>query len=113
MLDVILFQEERRIVYIGKISDSMTKDDVWKRFRSFGPIEKVSVHIREKGYVRHRVQNLEWMAREFLALGIFVWEVVHYMQSNLINCVQVADISFTTIKIGIWRHSNIIIACIA
>lgn len=42
-------KEERRIVYIGKISDKTTKDDVWRRFRPFGPIEKVTVHFREKG----------------------------------------------------------------
>lgn len=42
-------KEERRIVYIGKISNKTTKDDVFKRFRPFGPIEKVTVHFREKG----------------------------------------------------------------
>ncbi|KAL9983022.1 hypothetical protein ACROYT_G005143 [Oculina patagonica] len=42
-------KEERRIVYIGKISNKTTKDDVWRRFRPFGPIEKVTVHFRDKG----------------------------------------------------------------
>ena len=42
-------QEERRIVYIGKISSRTTKDDVWRRFRPFGPIEKVTVHFRDDG----------------------------------------------------------------
>lgn len=42
-------KEERRIVYIGKISNTTTKDDVWRRFRPFGPIEKVTVHFRDEG----------------------------------------------------------------
>ncbi|XP_068708577.1 peroxisome proliferator-activated receptor gamma coactivator-related protein 1-like [Montipora foliosa] len=42
-------KEERRIVYVGKISNKTTKDDVWRRFRPFGPIEKVTVHFRDDG----------------------------------------------------------------
>ncbi|KAJ7375578.1 nuclear receptor transcription coactivator [Desmophyllum pertusum] len=42
-------KEERRIVYIGKISNKTTEDDVRRRFRPFGPIEKVPVHFRDKG----------------------------------------------------------------
>ncbi|XP_032240073.2 peroxisome proliferator-activated receptor gamma coactivator 1-alpha isoform X2 [Nematostella vectensis] len=42
-------REERRIVYVGKISDDTHKDDVWRRFRKYGPIEKVTVHFRDNG----------------------------------------------------------------
>lgn len=42
-------KEERRIVYVGKISNKTTKDDVWRRFRPFGPIEKITVHFRDDG----------------------------------------------------------------
>lgn len=41
--------EERRIVYVGGISSSTSKDNLRRRFQMFGPITNVSVHFREYG----------------------------------------------------------------
>jgi peroxisome proliferator-activated receptor gamma coactivator-related protein 1 len=41
--------EERRIVYVGKISNDMTRRDLRELFDCFGDIEEVSVHFREDG----------------------------------------------------------------
>lgn len=41
--------EERRVIYVGRISSSTTRDDLRRRFQSFGPITSVSVHFREHG----------------------------------------------------------------
>lgn len=42
-------QEERRIVYVGRIPTDYTKSDLRRRFGRFGVIEDVSVHFREHG----------------------------------------------------------------
>jgi RNA recognition motif-containing protein len=44
-------QEERRIVYVGRIPSSYTRRDLRRKFESFGEITDVSVHFREHGYV--------------------------------------------------------------
>ncbi|KAK5645535.1 hypothetical protein RI129_006835 [Pyrocoelia pectoralis] len=41
--------EERRIVYVGGISSSMSKETLRRRFQIFGPVTNVSVHFREYG----------------------------------------------------------------
>jgi len=41
--------EERRIVYVGKISEGTTRADLRKRFEVFGPILEISVHFRDRG----------------------------------------------------------------
>lgn len=41
--------EERRVIYVGGISDSITRDELKKRFQIFGPISNVSVHFRNYG----------------------------------------------------------------
>ncbi|XP_031554276.1 peroxisome proliferator-activated receptor gamma coactivator-related protein 1-like [Actinia tenebrosa] len=41
--------EKRKIVYIGNIEESMSKNDIWRRFREYGPIQKVTVHYRNDG----------------------------------------------------------------
>ncbi|GLV44403.1 ebony [Carabus blaptoides fortunei] len=41
--------EERRVIYVGKISDDTTKADLRRRFQNFGPITNVSVHFRDHG----------------------------------------------------------------
>ena len=46
---VSTLQEERRIVYVGRIPGDFTRGDLRKEFEMFGPIEEVSVHFREHG----------------------------------------------------------------
>ncbi|KYN34232.1 Peroxisome proliferator-activated receptor gamma coactivator-related protein 1 [Trachymyrmex septentrionalis] len=41
--------EERRVVYVGRIDEGITKSDLRKRFEIFGPVEDISVHFREHG----------------------------------------------------------------
>ncbi|XP_065173791.1 uncharacterized protein srl [Atheta coriaria] len=41
--------EERRVVYVGKIADDMTKEDLRRRFARFGHITNLSVHFRRHG----------------------------------------------------------------
>ena len=41
--------EERRVVYVGKISESSSRAQLRARFEAFGPIEEISVHFRDKG----------------------------------------------------------------
>ncbi|XP_071747624.1 uncharacterized protein [Lepeophtheirus salmonis] len=40
---------ERKVVYVGKIKEGTTRADIRKRFESFGPIEEISVHFRDRG----------------------------------------------------------------
>ena len=42
-------QYERRNVYAGGIQRNVTKRDLIRRFECFGPVEKVTLHFREKG----------------------------------------------------------------
>ena len=41
--------EERRVVFVGKISENTTRADLRKRFEVFGPIVEISVHFRDRG----------------------------------------------------------------
>lgn len=41
--------EERRIVYVGRISGNMTRKELKERFSFFGEIEDCTVHFRENG----------------------------------------------------------------
>jgi len=41
--------DERRILYVGKITEGTTRADLRKRFEVFGPIEEISVHFRDRG----------------------------------------------------------------
>lgn len=43
--------EERRVIYIGRISEGTTKAELRTRFEKFGTIVDISVHFRERGYV--------------------------------------------------------------
>ncbi|MBN3321911.1 PPRC1 protein, partial [Atractosteus spatula] len=44
-----LSQEERRVVYIGKIRGGMTRKELKERFSLFGEIEECTLHFREHG----------------------------------------------------------------
>lgn len=44
-------QDERRVVYVGRICGSMTHDELRERFLQFGQVECVSLHFRETGSV--------------------------------------------------------------
>ncbi|XP_063291370.1 peroxisome proliferator-activated receptor gamma coactivator-related protein 1 [Pelobates fuscus] len=41
--------EERRVVYIGKINNRMTRSELKRRFSVFGDIEECTIHFREHG----------------------------------------------------------------
>ena len=41
--------EERRVVYVGRVSEGTTRADLRKRFEFFGPIEEISLHFRDRG----------------------------------------------------------------
>ena len=41
--------EERRVVYVGRISEGTTRAEIRQRFEVFGPIEEISVHFRDRG----------------------------------------------------------------
>lgn len=41
--------DERRIVYVGGIAANVTKEELKRRFETFGLITNVSVHFREYG----------------------------------------------------------------
>lgn len=43
--------EERRVIYIGRITEGTTKADLRRRFQKYGTIVDISVHFREHGWV--------------------------------------------------------------
>lgn len=44
-------QDERRVVYVGRIRRSMTHSELRERFSQFGEVECVTLHFRDRGYV--------------------------------------------------------------
>lgn len=42
-------QEERRVVFIGKIPSRMTRSELQHRFSVFGDIEECTLHFRSEG----------------------------------------------------------------
>lgn len=42
-------QEERRVVFIGKIPSRMTRSELRHRFSVFGDIEECTLHFRSEG----------------------------------------------------------------
>lgn len=47
----LVSQDERRVVYVGRIRRSMTHNELRDRFSQFGEVECVSLHFRDRGYV--------------------------------------------------------------
>ncbi|XP_078071608.1 peroxisome proliferator-activated receptor gamma coactivator 1-alpha isoform X2 [Mustelus asterias] len=43
------FQEERRVIYVGKVRGDITRTELKRRFEVFGEIEECTVHLREDG----------------------------------------------------------------
>ncbi|KAL0133770.1 hypothetical protein PUN28_001026 [Cardiocondyla obscurior] len=41
--------EERRVIYVGRIDEGITKAELRERFQKFGPIVDISIHLRERG----------------------------------------------------------------
>ncbi|CAK9800803.1 Peroxisome proliferator-activated receptor gamma coactivator-related protein 1 [Anthophora plagiata] len=41
--------EERRVIYVGRLDEGITKADLRRRFEVFGPVVDISVHFREHG----------------------------------------------------------------
>ena len=44
----LLPQDERRVVYVGRIRRTMTHDELRERFSLMGDVEGVSLHFRER-----------------------------------------------------------------
>lgn len=42
-------QEERRVIYVGKIRPDTTRTELRDRFEVFGEIEECTVNLRENG----------------------------------------------------------------
>nr|XP_023024188.1 peroxisome proliferator-activated receptor gamma coactivator 1-alpha [Leptinotarsa decemlineata]XP_023024189.1 peroxisome proliferator-activated receptor gamma coactivator 1-alpha [Leptinotarsa decemlineata] len=47
----LLEVEERRVIYVGRITHGTTRDDLRRRFHRFGPITNISLHARDHGYL--------------------------------------------------------------
>ena len=71
--------EERRIVYVGKISEGTTRADLRKRFEVFGPILEISVHFRDRGWVLTHVAIAVSLlsSRHFFAPWLNPWNWVY------------------------------------
>lgn len=41
--------EERRVIYVGRLDENISKLDLRRRFEAFGPVLDISVHFREHG----------------------------------------------------------------
>ncbi|XP_033313194.1 NK-tumor recognition protein-like isoform X4 [Bombus bifarius] len=41
--------EERRVIYVGRLDEAITKADLRRRFETFGPVVDISIHFREHG----------------------------------------------------------------
>ncbi|XP_050584449.1 tetratricopeptide repeat protein 14 homolog isoform X5 [Bombus affinis] len=41
--------EERRVIYVGRLDEAITKADLRRRFEIFGPVVDISIHFREHG----------------------------------------------------------------
>lgn len=54
-------QDERRVVYVGRICGSMTPDELRERFLQFGQVECVSLHFRETGFVCTFLSPVSWV----------------------------------------------------
>lgn len=46
---IITLQEERRVVYVGRIRGTMTQKELKERFSLFGEIEDCTLHFRDHG----------------------------------------------------------------
>ncbi|XP_059610332.1 general transcriptional corepressor trfA isoform X2 [Phlebotomus argentipes] len=51
--------EERRIVYVGKLEQDLTKDDLKRKFLTFGPITKITLHYKEVTRMRYGFVTFE------------------------------------------------------
>ncbi|TGZ55684.1 hypothetical protein DBV15_01393 [Temnothorax longispinosus] len=60
--------DERRVLYVGRINEGITKTDLRRRFEAFGPIVDVSLHFRERGdnygFVTFEYRNDAFEAKE-------------------------------------------------
>lgn len=46
---IFILQEERRVVYVGRIRGTMTQKELKERFSLFGEIEDCTLHFRDHG----------------------------------------------------------------
>lgn len=43
------FAEERRIVYVGRLENELTKEDLRRKFISYGTVKLVTLHEKTNG----------------------------------------------------------------
>ena len=55
LMDYLFHQEERRVVYVGRIRGTMTQKELRERFSFFGEIEECTLHFRDQGYVHKQL----------------------------------------------------------
>lgn len=41
--------EERRIVYVGRIEEETTKEDLKRKFLAYGSIKQITIHYKDNG----------------------------------------------------------------
>ena len=46
---VVCEQDDRRVVYVGRIRRTMTHEELRERFSLFGEVENCSLHFRDRG----------------------------------------------------------------
>lgn len=69
------------MVYVGRIDEGITKSDLRKRFEIFGPVEDISVHFREHGYVSSLIFTLHYF---FLNYIILILQFLQFLQSAIL-----------------------------
>ena len=77
----VWFQEDRRILYVGRIPDHFREYDLEKLFRQFGRIVKTSVHPQTRtnkdnfGFVTFESASSAYEAKdsELISLWEFLW----------------------------------------
>lgn len=47
---IITAVEERRIVYVGRIEEETTKEDLRRKFLAYGSIKQITIHYKDNGY---------------------------------------------------------------
>lgn len=49
-LFAFVFSEERRIVYVGRLENELTKEELGNKFICYGTIRMVTLHEKSNGY---------------------------------------------------------------
>lgn len=46
---LIIAVEERRIVYVGRIEQETSKEDLKRKFITYGPVRQITLHYKDTG----------------------------------------------------------------